>query len=249
MPKRSYSDYSNGGNYPSAKRYKTGTKYYARPTKGYSGRYYRKRFYRRRGPIINLPEKKFFDITTAAVTLTVDGVVIEPSLNLVVQGNGESQMIGRKINIKRITTRYTIRKTNDNDATLAGVANSDSYRVALVQDNQCNGAAATIALLYEDADIRTFLDLENSRRFKIVKEWSGDLTTDTGFSTEYFAGVIVCQEVWNKKCEIRIDYAPETTPGTRVIAEVRSNNLFLVGFSQAGQISFTGRTRIRYSDD
>lgn len=196
------------------------------------------------------PEKKFFDVKHAAVTLTTGGVVTDQSLNLIDQGNDECQMIGRKVVIKSFMIRGIMRFPQQTNAVIGSVNAADTCRFALVLDKQCNGATATVALMYQNTDIWTFNNLENSSRFSILKEWKMNIGSSLNFNDDanvYFSGDVERQFKYFKKCNIPLEFGIQSG-GSRVITEVKSNNLFLIGFSHDGKISVEYRTRIRYAD-
>lgn len=196
-------------------------------------------------------ELKFFDISTGATTVSASGTIIDPSLNLVTQGAGEDQMIGRKITIRSINIKYLALKPNDSDGTLANCTSSDAIRIMIVQDTQCNGSAATIALLNAQANLNGQLLLENSNRFRILKEFRIPLQGAVCFdsNTNVFASTqVVNTGKFYKKCRIPLEFSPEATPGTRVIGEVRTNNIFVAGFSISGVSTIQYVARIRFSD-
>jgi hypothetical protein len=193
-------------------------------------------------------ELKFFDSVASSTALAATGTVNSTSINLIDQGNGESQMIGRKVVIKSILLRANLVLPQSSNATLASVAGGDTYRIVMVLDKQANGAAPTVAALFEDTDIRTMNDLENSQRFTIIKEWKGSLNGEINHDGAiYFRGDKDRYIKWYKKCSIPIEFAP-MGGGSRVIGEVKSNNVAILGFSASGTMSFTFRVRIRYSD-
>lgn len=252
MPKRTYS----GKNSRPSKRYKTGTTYYPRPTRGFtrtSGFYgrFRPLWRRGRGMSADYPERKFFDTTISNTYATNTGTIVSPSLNLVSLGNAQNQMIGRKIIIKRISAYIDAQLYPTANATAANVICNDTLRLMLIQDKQANGAAATIAQMFQNNDFLSFQNLENSNRFKILKQWCVDLNSplvyDQGNST-FDAGTKTHFEKWSKKTNIRIDFGPQVG-GTRAITEVRSNNLLIVGFTEFAAVALNYRFRIRYTDD
>lgn len=204
-------------------------------------------------PGVNLPERKFFDEATGSTNISATGT-ITPSINLVPQGNGESAMVGRKITIKRISFRTVITLPSDAQSGVGTIAAYFPIRILILQDTQCNGAAATVGNVLESQNYASFMNLENRNRFRILKEFNFNLLRDLHFNNAaqvYFAGFCQIGLKWSKKVNIPIEFSPEGMAGTRDISEVRSNNIFIL--SIAGSVNnvatFNHRTRIRYTDD
>ena len=81
-----------------------------------------------------------------------------------------------------------------------------------------------------------------------MKEWKGSLSrTVIHDGTNYNAPDVDRYFKYNKECNIPIEYGA-MAGGSRVIGEVRSNNIGIVGFSASGTMTFTFRARIRYMD-
>ncbi len=193
-------------------------------------------------------EQKFFDTNVTGTALGVAGTVLSPSLNLVDTGNGESDVIGRKMTITSIFIRGIFFIPTITAASIASIQGSEVYRMALCLDKQANGGAGTIALMYQDTAITTFNNLENSQRFTVLKEWKGNLNrTINHDGTNYFTGDTERGFKWYKKCNLPIEFGVQAG-GSRVIGEVRSNNLVMFGFSSVGQAQVLFRVRIRFSD-
>lgn len=191
----------------------------------------------------NNPEMKFFDTQHDWDTDTTGEVPATGQLNLIPQGINESERIGRKITIKRIDTRLLIQAKAT--ATFVG----SIVRICLVQDQQCNGAAATYSGVNGvlDTDIVTaFRNLENTNRFKILKDWY--------FAHEPHAGAPGANNLWQRtlrfgtSCNIPIEWDSSATTG--VIGTIRSNNLFFICRSSKDDdgLQVLGTTRIRYTD-
>lgn len=190
-------------------------------------------------------EKKFFDtIEPGTITLPIVGGPVGipgASINLVSQGNTENTMIGRKMTIKSIETRFMLQLQKNQ------IITSNIFKLALVLDKQANGVSATSNLVYEQPSAFGFRNLDQQKRFQVLKEWNGDITADTNNPTlgntqdtkQYFH--------WFKKCNIEIEFSPQVGMN-RDITEVKSNNLLLLGYSDTGLIQFTGNFRIKYTD-
>lgn len=256
MPgKRKY----DGSSYGGTKKARTQNRYYARPTRGFTrtGGFYgrfRPLWRRRRGYGMGLrnldyPERKFFDVATNG-NIVSTGTIHASSLNLVSLGNAQNNMLGRKINIKRISITGIVITPTDTDTALNTLVSFDQLRFYLIMDLQANGAAATIANIFTTTGINTFMNLENSNRFKILKEWLFVFNGDPGHdgTMTYFSGSKNRFFKYSKKCDIRIDYGAQAG-GSRAITEVRSNNLLLCGFSLNGSIAVSSNVRIRFTDE
>jgi len=188
-------------------------------------------------------EVKFID-TAQGFTFDATGEVPGGGqLNLIAQGVGESQRVGRKVVVKSIHARWTIQP---NANTWLG----STVRLLLVQDTQCNGAAATysgVGGVLESDSVTAFRNLENSNRFIIHM--------DKFFSMQPTAGILTAFNAtpkcitFNKKCNIPIEFDSSATTGA--IETIRSNNLFLLARSSLDDdlIQCIGVVRIRYTDN
>jgi len=185
-------------------------------------------------------EKKFYDTTLAlpAGGLSASTSQATGQINLTLaQGTGVSARIGQKIIIKSIQIKLT--------ATLAaGAVDTDNVHVWLVQDSQCNGANAASTLVFDNVGPvgSQLRNIENGARFRILKHFVFQLNADAGVAAA-FGGDEQQQDCYIK-CNIPIVY--NSTAGA--IAEIRSNNLFMVWGMTAATATVAGRARIRYTD-
>jgi len=193
-------------------------------------------------------ELKFLD---TALSFTFDATLEVPAtgqLNLIPQGDTQSQRIGRKVIIKSISLKGNMVSV----PAAAAVAASTAY-MWLVMDTQANGAAATAA----DANTGVFttndaataqLTLANSSRFRVIKKWAWDFNAPAGVTTAY--NRVSKHFNFYKKCSIPIEFDAAATTGA--ITTIRSNNLFLVagigGSLSDDEVQMTGSCRIRYED-
>jgi hypothetical protein len=204
------------------------------------------------GRVISKPgENKFLDgVTGAWITATLAGVNIWNSLNLIDQGTGECQMIGRIVHIKQILIRMMVRLPDTFNATLNQVPGRDTIKLIVVLDRQANGTAASFTDVFEDADINSLRDLENSKRFTILKSKIVTISTVVNNNgTNYYhaekRGLLNCYLKFKRG--IKIEYSPQAG-ANRTISEVRSNNILVMAISTNGQIQVNGRFRVRYND-
>ncbi len=192
-------------------------------------------------------ERKFFDTDLDAVFATVGTAMESANLNIIVQGNTESNRIGRKVVLKRCDVKgiLTLPGTADPAAT------SEVVRLLLVCDKQTNGAAFVGTDLWETDAYSAFNNLANSSRFQVLKtktytfnspSGSGRGTTDTlafGERTIPFKFGI------NMNLPLEFD----NTFTTGVVGTQRSNSLWLVTQSTSGIVIMTLATaRVRFLD-
>ncbi len=187
-------------------------------------------------------ELKFFD-TDLDDAVVVVGMAIY-NLTIVPEGNGESDRIGRKMTIKRIHIRGNVSIAAN--ATMAN--SSDTVIGMLVQDTQTNGAQYTAADLLDTDSFKSFRNLANSKRFKILHKVIFDLKV--GGAAPSGAALLHGEDVIsinvNKNVSIPIEY--DNSANTGVITSVRTNNLYWVTQSSAGVSSIIANARIRYTD-
>lgn len=207
-----------------------------------------------RGPYVrrSASEKKWFETVLSSNPATT-GTIVSTSLNLLTAGTGESQIIGRKVVLKSVQINGSATMASGTSATLGNIICDDYMDLYVILDMQCNGAAATIANVFEQGpagalSIDDFKNLENSQRFRVLKhsrvavsnrdvQWDG---------TNYFVGQsVVPMENIYLKCNIPLEFG--ATPAG-VITDLRSNNVFVAAFSKQANIAFAGKARVRFSD-
>lgn len=140
------------------------------------GRVGRRTWNVRTGGYLNI-EKKFQDFTLAGFN-QLEGVANATQLpvNIIKQGDGERERIGRQISQKALTWRVTFtRLSSETDVRV----NSGVYacHVAIVIDTQCNGAVFDIDTLYQDGSLVSpavefmgpLRNLEYTPRYQVLK--------------------------------------------------------------------------------
>lgn len=190
-------------------------------------------------------ELKFHDGTIIATGVATTGNITSP-LCIIAQGTTESQRIGRKCTVKAIYMKYAV-KLPEVSVNLTPPP-PDEVRVILYLDKQCNGTAATPGDILEQVDVRGFRNLANSGRFVLLHDKMYTMNYQTQSfegTTNYCAsGKLLVNHSFYKKVNIPIEYS-----GTNgVLTEMRSNNIGCLLISNAGQIDFESRFRLRYSD-
>lgn len=192
----------------------------------------------------NRPEQKFFDTTNTFNFDSTGEVPATGQLCIIPQGVNESERVGRKVTIKHIMMRGFL-------IPVAGTwtGGSEVIRLMLVQDTQCNGAAATWSGangVLESDTVHAFRNLENSNRFKILKDWYTVLNAQAGVTTSF--NQTTRTFFFSKNCSIPIEWDSVATTGA--LTTIRSNNLFLIARgANDDQVAYSGVTRLRYIDN
>ncbi len=199
------------------------------------------------GRFANGGENKFFDTDIDAIIGTVSTTMEASNLNIIVQGNTESNRIGRKVVLRKISVKGV--------AVLpAGVAantTSEVIKMYLICDKQTNGAAFAATDLWETDSIRSFRNLANTSRFQVIAQktmtfnanaGSGRGSTDTLSYSEQAKPFTV-----NAKLDIPLEFDNSATTGA--VTTQRSNSLWFVTQSLSGRAALTVTTgRVRFSD-
>lgn len=185
-------------------------------------------------------ELKFLDTAFTTTTVPVVGTITLTSANLIAQGTGESQRIGRKATIVALSVRYVVQikpTTNSNNT-------DDGLRLIVYHDKQANGAAPAVTDILKTADYLSYNNLANKDRFVTLKDDFTDMHSMAGGgSTATFGEVGITKQV-HLRCNIPVEFSG--TAG--LLAEVRSNNIGILAISDSADVSLEGLIRIRYSD-
>lgn len=184
-------------------------------------------------------ELKFFD---TAVDFNFDATGEVPAtgqLALIPQGDTEATRDGRKAVVKSIGFKGDIIYTPG-----ASTVGSVHVTLYIVQDMQCNGAAAAVTDVMTNATLfKNYLNLSNSGRFKILKKWNEVLTCPAGTSAAYNTQTRYIE--WFQKCSIPLEFSG----ATGAITELKSNNIFLMAGTNGTEDDvavFTGKCRLRF---
>lgn len=205
-------------------------------TGGFAGRY---------APGVRSAEKKFLDTEIDDATVSSTGTIQGTgSVLLLVQGVGPTQRVGRKVTVTDVNWRVNYELPNA-DSVVAPKA-GDIVRAIMYLDTQTNGATATVTDVLEDAEYKSYRNLENQGRFKILFDKTIAMnymaTNGNGADNNYSE-----RNYWTtfyKKCSIPIEY----TGATGAIAEMTSNNIGILYISKNGVAAMESTIRIRYTD-
>lgn len=186
-------------------------------------------------------ETKFFDTQLAFTVDTTGEVPATGQLVLIPQGVTQSTRVGRKATLKSLQIRLNATHTP------AGGANAASTMyLYVVQDTQCNGAAAAVTDVFTSASMeQALINIANSSRFRILKKWVMDFNSGAGVTTAY--NNISRHVEFYKRLQLPIEYSSTTG----AITEIRSNNVFLIAGAIGADdaITVSGTARVRFSDN
>jgi len=187
-------------------------------------------------------ELKFFDTALSFLVDATGEVPATGQLALIPQGVTQSTRVGRKCTVKSIQVRAQL-----TDLPAAAAVAATTIYLYLMQDTQCNGAAAGVTDVLTSSDFaQGMVNMANSGRFKIIKRWIMDFNSGAGVATALNRTAKHLE--FYKKCSIPIEFSSTTG----AITEIRSNNLFLMAGTGGGAsddtVSVTGTCRLRYSD-
>lgn len=189
-------------------------------------------------------ELKFKDTVVAAggsVSTAGEIVPATGTLNVIAQGTGESERIGRKVEVKYIGVRYTLHL---DDTTVANQT-KDTVRVILYQDKQANGATAGVLDILDTASYQSFNNLSNKGRFRVLADRVHSLQATAGAGT---TGLTYGEAIQNGSMHIKCNTPIEFNSTTGAITEIVSNNLGFLVISSDGHTEFDATVRLRYSD-
>lgn len=190
-------------------------------------------------------EIKNFDVTLATTAITTAGIIVDSTLNLVRLGTDDNNRVGRKISIISIHLRGSLHMPSQ---TVLSSMNA-LYRVILYLDTQCNGATAAVADILATADEKSFLNLDNTDRFIILKDWFFKLGTETNtvLAGPVYASTLMQKVLtFNKKCDFSIKFDADAG----AITDITSNNIGIMAIASTANNAFLDMTsRIRFSDN
>lgn len=189
-------------------------------------------------------EMKYFDTLIGDQSLSATtGLILAPSLNLMQQGNGETDRIGRKCVIQSVHIKMRVRQA----AATSTVTTDNLVRIMVYHDKQSNGGPATAALLLTTDDILSFRNLQTTGRFRILYDTTRAVYTPlSGNGTASVSGEKQLYVKMNKKCNIPLEF----DASTGAISDLTTNNIGIAVWIQdtAPAVVFQVSARVRFSD-
>lgn len=189
-------------------------------------------------------EWKFFDIFASA-TASLTGVIVAASHNVIPQGTGPSERLGRKITIRSLQVQGSFQLPT----TLVVAHMAQRIRIVFYIDTATNGSARPVdeMLSGPPTSIFAFRELSNEPRIPFIYDEQFDVPVwavhSTGTSIPTTTGF-----EFNCKLNLPIEFDASATTGE--IATQRTNNIGSFIVCEAGDNPATVAyvSRIRYTD-
>jgi len=192
---------------------------------------------------LNKAELKAFD-TSLSFTFDATGEVpATGQLCLVQTGDTVNSRDGALIEVSSLQIR------GEATAVYAASAQGNAHAfLYIVQDRQCNGAAAAVTDVVTSSDLSQALpNVPNQYRFKVLRKIPLDFNAGAGVTTAYNNVTKLVDEYIRFKRPVWVRY----TASTGAITDVTGNNLFLLAGTGLAAlddgISFVGQARIRFT--
>lgn len=198
----------------------------------------------------SVKEKKFHDIQFSSDGLGTANSVLSHTVGttfswlLIAQGLTEVTRIGRRICVKGINLKGMLKLALGESA----ITGNQVARLWLILDTQANGAIPAAAEIFEQSagGIFSYRNLANQERFQVL--WTKQFIFNAqmaGNGTALDTAETVKTFAMSKKTNFVVQY----DAGAGVIAELQTNNIFLMGCTQNSLVTeITARARIRFTD-
>jgi hypothetical protein len=171
------------------------------------------------------------------------------------EGTGPSQRVGRHAQIRHVELKFHVEWPEQTDVSADGAA-GQRCRIVLVKDKQANKAAPAWTDVFEEnsTDNTTeFLNLEQSRRFKVLRDIvlrpqtyvSGGAHDGTSTNLSFARGR---DSMLHYKFAISLPVEYDGTSGSPSVSEIVSNNLVVMAACEGTGCTVNSQARIRFAD-
>lgn len=203
-------------------------------------------------PPVRRIERKYIDYSNSSAFGT-SWALLESSaipISAIAQGNGQSNRDGRSCVLLSALVRWQIYTNGDDTAT-----EDDApfmARVALVLDRQANGATitpgGTPGTLFESNNVLSPLNLQNTNRFTVLRDWMCTLPartiTNHHTNNTYVMNGQIRSKEWFSKFEINVNHLNTTA----AMASIADCCLRLVGIANSALVNYAFYSRVRFCD-
>lgn len=197
---------------------------------------------RRKNYNMSVNEVKYFDTAIDEDIPATWEVQTNGSLNLIGQGNGESNRIGKTALIQSISVNGELYR--------GSTIWQGGYAVAyLMLDTECNGSAASATDIFKTTGVTSFMNLTNSHRFKIIKKIKFIRPVPNAVINSVNDVLTTSDSIPFSFTKVFTKPIPVTFSSTNgAISEIRNNNFFWVYCSdQVNKWGFKVNNRVRFT--
>lgn len=167
-------------------------------------------------------------------TVTGPTAVTLASFNLIAQGPGQNERIGRRVTMKSLWIRWQITM---NSASVG----ASPFRLLVVYDKQNNAGGTPITSVLTSNTITAFKDLSNERRFvTLMDEWITPIGTGGPQS--------VCGQRFIKMNHVVEFNTSASAAASAITTGLVSGFLFQMGTITTANPEYSVQARVRYSD-
>jgi len=178
-------------------------------------------------------------------------------LNAPVPGSGANQRIGRKICLKSIQLRLSLRYWVEVTGTAPDVVPGSGVRVLLVWDKQTNGTAVTTTTLFASTDYSlALINMDNRDRFAILMDkvyGTPNTASSLGFPSQTIGNI---GGIFMLKKYKKLNHETVFNSGSAgTVSDITTGSLYLIIVTDADATvnsdegwSIEGNIRIRYED-
>lgn len=190
-------------------------------------------------------ELKYQDDSFNLTLVPATGSVLD-SILAIAEGTAPYERVGRKITLRSFHIRYDALLPPSSVATAGTPNQADSLRVIVFLDKQCNGAVAAVTDLLAVTNIRSYRNITNTNRFRVLYDEVTDLNPQnmTFRSTDTLSSAVNVSKIVNLKMNIPVEYSSITG----VTSGIRSNNIGILVITRNDKATFKAQYRVRYSD-
>lgn len=162
-------------------------------------------------------------------------------LCLIPQGAADGQRIGRKVSVKSFQIRASV-----GFVPAAAATASSTAHIFVIQDRQCNGAAAAVLDVFSSTNLAIAMrDRVNDSRFRILHHWYHTFTPSAGVTTAYNNDQCAWQHYQ------KVNFPLEFSGAAGAIGEIATNNIFLMASTEGASddaIQVAGIARVTFTD-
>jgi len=179
-------------------------------------------------------ELKFIDITAAPAVITTAGSL--ELLSQIANGNGQSERVGRRINLVDIHLRFSLYPSDDFD--------SNYSRVLMFIDKQSNGAAPAITDVLTTSTYYSLLNPININRFQVLYDsvrhstFNNNATLSIASTPTHF--------IETRKSLKGRSIMFKGTGST--VSSIDSGAVYLLTISSSAAMTYQTTSRLRYTD-